>query len=285
MNLKSFLFSGLLALLSVTFVYGQSDVTKKGNVTIGVRGGLSMPGFTGGSDNPLSKGYSTITRYGFGVFAEFKLSDLFSIQPMLEYSQEGGKKNGYQALQPIPANQGAMLSLMNNGTVPEFLSANVNNQSKLNYLQLPVLAKFGWDLDHQQRWRIYVDAGPYAALLVGAKQIISVPSGSAILYMTPNDQIPLPEIDPNTQMPVFDQSGNMVPTQITNTTTNTKSSLNTFNWGFEGNVGLQYQISAKNRVFIEGGGNYGLKNIQKDAIDGSNHIGAATVMVGYGYTL
>jgi len=279
MNLKSLLLSGLLALLSVTFVCGQS------NVTIGVRGGLSMPGFTGGSDNPLSKGYSTITRYGAGVFAEFKLSDLFSIQPMLEYSQEGGKKNGYQALQPIPADEGAMLSQMNGGTVPNFLSANVNNQSKLDYLQLPVLAKFGWDLGQQKRWRIYVDAGPYAGLLLKAKQIISVPSGSTTLYMTPTDQVPMPVFAPTTQMPMFDGSGNMIPAQITNTSTDTKSSLHTFNWGFEGNLGLQYQISAKNRVFIEGGGNYGLTNIQKDAIDGSNHIGAATVMIGYGYTL
>jgi len=280
MNLKSFLLTGVLALLSVTFVYGQSDVTKKSNVTIGVRGGLSMPGFTAGSDNPLSKGYSTITRYGFGVFAEFKVNDLFSIQPMLEYSQEGGKKNGYQALRPVSEKDGEMLAQMNTpdpGVAPKFLSADVNNQSKLDYLQLPVLAKFGWDLGQQKRWRIYVDAGPYAALLLKARQIISVPSGSTTtLFMTPTDQIP---------MLLFDDNGNMVPVQVSNTTTDTKSSLHSFNWGLEGNVGVQYQISTKSRVFIEGGGNYGFMNIQKDAIDGSNNIGAATVMIGYGYSL
>src|ERR1700744_6008426 len=74
------------------------------NVALGVRGGISIPNLTAGgsNENPLNTGYSSRLGGDAGVFAEFKFSDLFSIQPMLEYSQQGGKKDGLQAL-PTPA--------------------------------------------------------------------------------------------------------------------------------------------------------------------------------------
>jgi len=319
MNVKSFLLSGLLALLSVTFVYGQIDVTKKSNVTIGVRGGLTMPGFTGGSGNPLSEGYSSITRYGAGIFADFKISNLFSIQPMLEYTQEGAKKNGFQAFQSEQLTNG-LSSQIGQGLVQaglpqevapavgqavnqafantSILYANFNSRAHLDYLMLPVLAKFGWDLGTQKHWRVYVDAGPYISLLLKANQVVSNGDNTLGSIYTGNStssasvgNVLQQTFQGLAQDPQFGQilaqliQG--IPNQPSslNTSQDIKSSIHPVNWGVEGNLGIQYQIGARNKVFIEGGGNYGLMNIQKYAADGKNHNGAATIMLGYGYAL
>lgn len=36
---------------------------------------------------------------------------------------------------------------------------------------------------------------------------------------------------------------------------------------------------------IEGGGNYGFLNIQKGSENGKNHIGAATIRIGYAFNI
>ena len=66
MNFKSVLLIGVLAVLCITFASAQKDVS------IGVRGGLTLPSLTGGSsDNPLNTGYSTSTRLGAAIFPDF----------------------------------------------------------------------------------------------------------------------------------------------------------------------------------------------------------------------
>ena len=327
MNTKSFLFSGVLALLSITFAFGQS------NVTIGVRGGLTIPGLTGGAGDPVSNNYSTATRFGAGIFAEFKLSKLFSIQPMLEYSQEGANRNGMQALVATGTDPqlagaftqtGEQISAQMNQTfqqilgplapsvsvsvpTPDYLYANAKRNAKMDYLMLPVLAKFGWNFTKDSPWRVYVSAGPYIGLLLNAKNVVSIDGSvyadkagnpliptsaitdaipSSIMQMIPQDMLPLLTggADEASQSLSTAMASNLSGTQ------DIKNQLHTFNWGLEGNIGLQYQINQHNRVFLEAGGNYGLMNIQKSTgngqyLNGKNHIGAATAMIGYGYTL
>ena len=324
MRLKLFLFSGLIALLSVSFAYGQS------NVTIGVRGGITLPNLTGGNDTPLSTGYSTSMRFGTAVFAEFKITELFSIQPMLEFAEEGAKKSGFQALPAdgfinglsnqigqglatagLPQNVVTGIgTAITNSITPDkqgnrYLYANYNSQAHMNYLMLPVLAKFGWNLDNEKHWRIYVDAGPYVGLLVNAHQIISNSENNTLATIYTGNSTSSASIgqvlqgafagladDPQLgpilgANPELAQQLQQIPNQQASLNSNTsiKDELYKFNWGLEGNVGVQYQINNRNKIFIEGGGNYGLMNIQKYAADGKNHIGAGTVMVGYGYTL
>ncbi|HEY0298389.1 MAG TPA: outer membrane beta-barrel protein, partial [Arachidicoccus sp.] len=164
---------------------------KSQNVSIGVRGGLTIPNLTGGGGTPLSEGYSTRAATGFGVFAEFKVNKLFSIQPMLEYSQEGAKKNGMQAF-PLDADQIQEIAQQTGANV-EYLYANFKSTAKLNYLMLPVLAKFGWNLGHQSHWRIYADVGPYAGWLLNAHQVQT--GGIQQIYADKAATIPVPSED------------------------------------------------------------------------------------------
>ena len=226
-------------------------------VAIGVRGGISIPNLTAGGNesNPLNTGYSSRLASDFGIFAEYKVSKLLSIQPMIEYSAQGGKKNGFQAL-TTPDEFAAMFPP---GMAPAYLYANYKSEAKLDYLLLPLLAKFGWNFSHSSPLRVYVDAGPYVGLLVSARQVTK---GSSSIYADAQGQQPLtPEA------------------QSFNNTENIKDQLHKGNFGFEGNVGLRYSRFANN-VFIEGGANYGLLNIQKGAANGKNNTGAATVTIG-----
>jgi hypothetical protein len=237
--------------------------TRAQDVAIGVRGGISIPNLTAGGseENPLNSNYSSRQGPDFGLFAEFKVSNLFSIEPMVQYSSQGGKKDGLQAF-PTPA-AAAGYYQQQGQTAPTYLYANYNSQAKLNYRMIPVLAKFGWNFSKSSPWRVYVDAGPFVGFLLNAHQVTS---GSSEFYADAGGTQPLTAF--GTQN--FDNNQNI------------KSQLNTTNFGVEGNLGFAYKIGAGD-LFIEGGGNYGFLNIQKGTANGKNNTGAATADIGYSY--
>ena len=245
-------------LLSIGLIHFNS-IAKAQDFSLGIRGGISIPNLTAGSGNqtPLNTGYSSRLGPDAGIFAEFKFSNLFSLQPMIEYSSQGGKKNGLQAF----TTPDEITQMFPAGQAPQYLYANYNSDAKLNYLMVPVLAKFGWNL-RKLPLRVYIDAGPYVAFLLSAHQVTS---GESQFYTDPAGQQPFPGGE-----------------QSFNKTTDIKDQLHHTNVGIEGNVGFSYSFGLS-KIFIEGGGNYGFLNIQKFAADGKNNTGAATVAVGYAY--
>lgn len=228
---------------------------------IGFRGGISIPNLSssGSDQNPLNTGYSSRLGPEFGVFAEFKISELFSVVPMVEYSSQGGKKNGLQAF-PIPD---LLAAGFPTGTAPPYLYANFNSEAKIDYLMIPVLAKFGYTFK-KSPWRIYVDAGPFVSFLLSAKQVTS---GKSEIFTDPEGTQALP-----------------FGSQSFDATNDIKDQLNSTNFGVEGNIGLNYAFGPSN-LFIEFGGNYGFVNIQKGSANGKNNAGAATIVLGYSFWL
>src|SRR5579872_2034862 len=227
--------------------------------SLGAKGGISIPNLTAGSGsrNPVNTGYSSRLGPEAAILAEFKVSRLFSLQPMIEYSSQGGKKDGLQGF----ATPDAMAALFPPGQAPAYLYADYKSEAKMNYLMIPVLARFGKNIG-RSHWRIYIDAGPFVAFLLAAHQVTS---GESQFYLDPARTEALPGGQQS-----FEQ------------TTDIKSQLNSVNVGIEGNIGLNYRYRSGN-FFIEGGGNYGFLNIQKSAQDGKNNTGAATVAIGYSY--
>lgn len=228
---------------------------------IGARGGLSIPNLTAGGsqNNPLNTGYSSRLGPDFGVSGEYHFSTLFSLEGRVEYSSQGGKKDGMQALTTPDAIVQYYQS--QNISPPPYLYANYKSEAKLNYLLIPVLAKFGWGLGAGSPWRIYAEAGPYLGFLLSAKQVTS---GNSNLYADGAATEPLPGGAQS-----FDQ------------TTDIKSQLHTTNFGIDGNIGLSYTVGKKNNIFVEAGGNYGFLNIQKGTANGKNNTGAAVATIGY----
>ncbi len=164
--MKKLIYFSVFGLLFFCFHAGAQ------NVAIGVRGGISIPNLSAGGsqENPLNSGYSSRQGPDFGIFADFKVSDLFSIEPMVQYSSQGGKKDGLQA---VPGEQFSAYFQATQQPTPAYLYANYKSAAKLNYLMIPVLAKFGWDFSKSSPWRFYVDAGPFAGFLLSAHQVTS----------------------------------------------------------------------------------------------------------------
>jgi hypothetical protein len=245
--------------ISIFFLLTASAVEAQ-SFSAGIKGGLSIPNLTsGGTSNPINSGYSSGLGPDAALFGEYHVSDLFSVELSLEYSTQGGKKNGKQAL-PVPS---WVASQFPPGQAPPYLWANFDASAQFDYLLIPLLGKFGLDLGTTGAWRIYADAGPFIGFLLSAK---SVTKGNSNVYAD----------EAQTQPLLF------APISF-DTTADIKSQLNNTNYGIAANIGIAYRFG-DHQVFLEGGGNYGFQILQKNKEDGQNHAGAVVVRIGYAYT-
>jgi hypothetical protein len=229
------------------------------SINVGVKAGVSIPNLTtGGTNTPINSGYSSIFGPDGSIFAEIPLCGAFRIVPTIEYSSQGGKKNGFQALDATP-----FAPMFPPGHAPQYLYATYNSTANLDYLLIPVVAQFDWSLGADSPWKLYAAPGPFAGFLLSAKQVTS---GSSPLYLDAAGQ------------------EQVAPAQSFNSTQDIKSELYTFNFGIEGNLGVSYGFG-RNSLRFEAGGNYGFLNIQRGTENGKNFTGAATAYIGYAYEL
>ncbi|MDR1673543.1 MAG: PorT family protein [Bacteroidales bacterium] len=267
------------------------------NVRFGFRAGLNIPNITaGGNNTPVSEGYASRTASGMGVFTELQLTPAWSLRLGVEYSGQGGKKDGMQAM-PTQRLVTEMATAMGTNVdqniinalagaaaqMPPYYYADISNTVKFDYVMIPLLAQYTIGLGNSP-WSVYLHAGPFVSFLVSGKQ---VSKGSSRLYADASGTtLCWDRIDPQTQQqlsaiaPAFAVVlQNEIPFGSTNITGEMKSS----NFGVTGNIGLRYRCG-RNFFFIEGGGNYGLIAVQQDDTNGSNRLGAASVMVGYAFS-
>ena len=236
--------------LAALILFCGNGYTQK--ITLGVKGGFSIPNLTGGSSqNPLNNGYTSRLGGDGSIYGEYHLNKKFSVTFGLEYSSQGGLKKGFQAFP-------------NTVPPPTYLYANFKSEAKLDYLLVPVLARYTWKINKKSPFRIYASVGPFAGYLLDAKQVTS---GSSDIFA--------------------DAEGTMkiASSQSFDNTTNIKSQLYTFNVGIQGFAGTSYTLNKRSAVFIEGGGNYGFMSIQKGTANGKNYTGAGEVTVGFAYTI
>ena len=109
------------------------------NLKFGVKAGVNFATFGGDVEDVDSR-----TGFHAGVVAEFKLSENFSIQPELMYSQMGAK-----------------LDYVDSDGIIQY---NVESTSKFDYISLPILAKY-YIIEG-----LSIEAGPQIGFLVSAKQ-------------------------------------------------------------------------------------------------------------------
>ena len=246
-----------ILLMSVAVLCSTSLAAQ--NITFGLKAGVSIPSLKAGGSggDPLSTGYSSSFGPDGAVFATYKFSNVFSVQTELEYSSQGARRDGMQAF-PVPD---AYANYFNPGTI---LYANFKGPVKLSYLVLPVVAKFQWNFKTHSPFKFYIEGGPFIGQLLSAYLVIS---GNSNVYADASGQQPL------------------LPAPLSfDTTANIKNQLHTTNFGAEANVGISYQLG-RGYIFVEGGVNYSFLNIQKEAANGKNTTGAATVCLGYAFTL
>ncbi|KAA6342013.1 hypothetical protein EZS27_010216 [termite gut metagenome] len=282
----------LVLALSLLSLYGYSQT-----VSVGVRGGLSVPNVIAGGDNPLSKGYSSRFAGTGGILAELGINNLLSLRLGVEYSGQGGNRNGVQAMatnqlmSSVISKMGAsasspevsaMLGQIGN-YLPSIFYADVKNEAKFDYLMIPLSLQVGKDFGNS--WRVYLGAGPFVSFLLSAKQ---VSKGQSYLYSDAAKSQTLWEYIPSTVKPLITGSAPELAYALASEmefgTTDIKDDLRKVNVGIQGDLGLSYQCN-RNKLSLEVGGNYGFVKLQKEEANGSNRIGSATVMLGYAYRL
>ena len=137
------------------------------NFSLGILGGLNIPRLSGGNGNELSRDYTSRLGTAFGLTASLGFGSNFSLTADLLYSSEGGKRNGIQAFDASSINPQVPA-----GT---YFYADYNNESILNYFEIPVMLKYFIPLNKSSKF--FVDFGPYVGFLLNAKQKTS---GSSI---------------------------------------------------------------------------------------------------------
>ena len=282
--------SVMVAIVATVFV-GQ---IVQAQIRIGAKAGYSIGKISDNSDNIYTEDFKSTDGMDAGITAEFVISELFSIQTELLYTQRGGKRNG---LQPIPTselvraleenglsidelNQLAMLQGRGPVTNADPLYAIFNSETQLEYLEIPVMGKLGWGND----WRFYVEAGPYIGFLLSSNQVTG---GDSQFYLDSSGNVPLgfpnPFYDPND--PSFGPPFIPIASRSFEAETSTKDQLNDINFGFHAGAGLIRKLNEKHSVYLGFRGSWGGISLQKDKDFGETKIGGLVFSLGYYYTL
>jgi hypothetical protein len=251
MNKKNLVLCLSVALLSLS----QASFAQK-NILVGVQGGLSVATLTGGtSGDPLSNGWSSRLGADFGFTATVKVKGNFSVQVELNYSEQGGKKNGAQAVPQsyFPITQPA--------DFPQIIYANLDNTNKIGYAQIPILAKFSWPLG--AGLHLFVDGGPYVALLANAK---NVANGTTQFFYDAKEAQIIPLT--NGQSYLIDVNQDI------------RGEIRHVNVGVQAGVGLQKKFYV-GYLTLTAGGNYGFIPIYRTNTYGQNNTAAGTIKIGY----
>ncbi len=226
----------------------------------GIKGGISIPSLRApkGMGSTYSQGFQTVVGPQFGIVGEYRFNNFFSLQTELNYSTQGGEKNGEQRIQTsdfrayIPAGV----------NLPNYLYSNFGNKISLVYLELPVLAKFSFPLASQYRLSFF--GGPYVGYLLradakasGKNKIFTDPAKTAELAY---NGFALGEVD-------FNRTEDII------------SQLNRTNFGIQGGSSIAYETTVLNYFFTIGG-TYGFNRLQKDPNFGNNKTGSLIINIG-----
>lgn len=247
----------LMALMSI-LVAARAGYS--GPVKIGAQGGLSIPNIRGSETDIFSRGFTSRQGPFFGLSVDIGLTSRLSLAAQLNYTSQGGLRKG---LQPIT------MELPPGLPVPPgtLLYADFRNETILDYLELPVLAR----LTFGGRVRFFVNAGPYVGILVRG---LAVTSGRSALYLDEGGTQPI-SIPPSTDPLIVDLGAD----------TDVKASLRKTNLGLCGGGGVIYPLGGVDLV-LEARFQLGLSTLQKDIeTSGKSQTGALLISLGFLFPL
>ncbi len=246
------IFTGIVWAAGGSAVYAQKKV--------GYHGGLSIPNFRGSEGDPFSRGFTSRQGLFFGIIGELGLTPEFSLVAEVNFSSQGGKRNGLQMIlmdlpPELPVPPGTMLY------------ADFKNETILDYIEIPFMGRLSFGSSP----RFFLNAGPYIGTLIGAK---AVTEGTSTVYLDEGGTVPVlipPDGDPL-----------VIPLDAD---TNVKDSLKKTNVGIAGGGGFMYRVGP-GHIVVEARFQLGLTVIQKDVeTSGSTKTGAVILSVGYTFSL
>jgi hypothetical protein len=236
------------AALSLATLVAAWATVQASPVEFGLHGGLSIPNIHGNTEQ--SRAYASRLGPFFGATAGLQLIPHLWLCAEVNYSSQGGKRNG---LQPITGDQASGLPLPPDTPV----YANFNSETILDYIEVPVFLK----LMTGGRYRAYLEAGPYIGFRVRS---VTDTSGSSLIFL-----------DSAGTMPVTAD-----PVDFT-AHTDISSDVHDLNAGFTGGAGAE-MTAGPGSVVLGLRFTLGLANIQPNPeVNGKNHTGALVILAGY----
>ncbi|SNR32283.1 Outer membrane protein beta-barrel domain-containing protein [Lutibacter agarilyticus] len=255
-------------LLANVFSYAQTN-------KYGIRAGVGIPNLKSTDNNIYSKDYKSVTGFDGSLFADFGITEQFSIKAELGFLRKGGERNGWQPIPPttLPPELVAFLP------AGKPVYAEFDNKAVFSYLEIPILAKYEWDLG--ETWGVYVNGGPYIDFMLSPKQVTS---GTSSLYYDEGKQAPV-QVRANPQDPPADWFLVDLPPVDLTAETDISKDLGTIDFGAMFGVGVTAAISKHSELLLDIRGSYGLIPLQNDKdIYGTVHMGNLSFAVGYAYT-
>jgi Outer membrane protein beta-barrel domain len=224
------------------------------DIHIGAHAGISIPDIRGSQTNLFSKNFTSRRGPYFGLTAEIPLAGRFSLAADLNYTSQGGIRDG---MQPITMDTSGL-------PVPPglLIFADFRNETVLDYLEIPLLARVTFG----DKLKFFLDLGPYAGYLVRGKALTE---GVSPLYLDEAGTMPI-IIPPATEPLEVDLGA----------ATDVKDSVEPFNFGLAGGGGLSLPVGP-GRAVLEVRFQLGLTHLQKDPADGITQTGAVLVSLGY----
>ncbi len=266
---------------SITSIKAQEEETtdeiQETPLKIGIKAGYSLGKLSSNTDNIYTQDYESTSGIDVGVTFEFKITDLISVQPEINFTQRGGERNGFQ---PVTSNElsdqlNQFLPFINMPLVTDSnpLYATFDSESELKYLEIPVLAKFGWGDD----FRVFAEVGPYLGILLSANQITS---GTSQFFFDADGLNPVIVPNPAGTPPFVG-----LPAQSLEAKTDTKDDLKRVNFGGIVGLGISKTITDKSELFLDARAAYSFNAIQHQEVFGQSHIGGVVFSLGYAYQI
>jgi len=263
-------------LLLVCFVLAMTTNYAQTN-KYGIRAGVGIPNLKSTDDNIFSKDYESVAGFDGSFFADFGITERFSIKAELGFSRKGGERNGVQPIPPATLPP-ALSALLPPGTP---IWADFDNKAVFSYIEIPILAKYEWNLG--SKWGVYVNAGPYVDFIISPKQITK--SGTS-----ENPMIPIWINEAGTDplmVPYPPDYQSLGPAYADFTAeTDINSDLSNMDFGAMAGIGVTFNVSENSEILFDMRGSYGFVPLQSD-IDtyGTVHMGNMTFALGYAYTI
>ncbi|MBV1887890.1 MAG: PorT family protein [Urechidicola sp.] len=247
-------------------------------IKIGVKGGYSLGKLSNADDNIYTQNYESTSGFDFGLTFEFPMSELFSFQTEINFTNRGGVRTG---LQPVTGNElseqlNMFLPFINMPLITDEnpLYASFESESELKYLEIPALAKFGWGDD----FRFFAEIGPYVGILLNAEQVTS---GSSQFFFDSQGTSAIFVPNPTGGQPSFIE----LPAQSLDATTDVKDDLKTVNFGGIIGIGASKKMGDKGELFADARASYSFNTIQIKDTYGESRVGGVIFSLGYAYSL
>ena len=238
----------------------------------GFRAGVGIPNLKSTDDNIFSKDYESVAGFDGSIFGDFGITERFSIKAELGYSRKGGERNG---VQPIPPTTLGPLEAIAQGNP---VWAEFDNTAIFNYIEIPILAKYEWDLG--SKWGVYVNAGVYVDFIINPEQVTNS-NGEVPLYWDEAQTMPI-------KFPVENVPPEFWPAieADLSATTDISADLATMDFGGMWGLGFTFALSEHSELLADIRGSYGFIPLQNDTDTyGTVHMGNMTFAVGYQYVI